>query len=270
MYCTNERAFREECPDEVQQVSRLLEPWFEPHMVSSMTTLDKTETRSESSSGCSRFCNSEDISFSIHMPCECTAGRRKLTEPTSDSVSRTVLRSRILDEERYVSVGPLEGPIQIFQAFTASLPSGPCKELFQSVSCTMTFVSKYSSEIVILDDIDEVVDNGGFSNQDEKNAYASDEMSNDDNEGEDEPFLQANDEAADEGEDEPFLKGDHEPFLSESTTPAPAPGTKNEGDSHIKTVYGPNGKPIDPITGEELTDDSAVIDDFVDKEMDLP
>lgn len=116
LYCENERADKFECQDQLSSARVSLMPWFAKY--ERRMLLD-----------CGRFCVDEKVSqLTFQMPCRC--------DNMDDSNARRVPLEL---------PGPLEGPIQMFQAFVETLAEGRCKENLAEMNCFVTFVSNYET-----------------------------------------------------------------------------------------------------------------------------
>jgi hypothetical protein len=130
MQCVNEDADNSECITEAKNAVTFIEPWFNPYLSGS---------NNRHLIDCDRFCDPNINYFSLHLPCDCNNSQRMLTPKTEPVSERGLL----------TATSPLEGPIQLLEAFSTGLPAGRCKDIFSQSRCIITFVEKYEYTILV-------------------------------------------------------------------------------------------------------------------------
>lgn len=130
MQCVNEAAKKGECGTEVKQALVTVDPWFKPY-------LDQKNRRHLLD--CTRFCDPAIAYFTIHSPCNCNTRRVLSPEAETEQPAARNLKADVKSA--------LEGPIQIFNQFTAAMPEGRCKTIFSDSQCIVTFVAHYEDPI---------------------------------------------------------------------------------------------------------------------------
>jgi hypothetical protein len=230
--CVNEQAKRGDCRTEVKEVVQAMALWFDPYVKSFKTADDGGTGRRMVD--CTRFCDPVITYFNVHAPCDCESWRRL---SSTKSVHEVAVQGNSHQRSLLDDLSPLEGPIQIFEAFASKITNARCKEIFLGSKCVMTFLTLYSNEIRV----EEPVEPEDDVDQDYKNSLV------------DSPKRISYDPSTGEVVEEGELSDEEMADLSSIGT-------------HFNPV---TGKPISPVTGEDIDgpDDAVPDQEFVDEGM---
>lgn len=149
MECVNEEATKGECSAEVKEVIKDLASWFDPYIKNSRRHL----------LDCSRFCDSSIKYFTLQLPCDCVA--RRMLSPKTEAGQEREMQS---------ATSALHGPIQLFEAITASMTPGHCKDVLSKSKCIVSFVKTYTYKSNVLNPTEQKEEILDDKAQDEKDA----------------------------------------------------------------------------------------------------